>query len=134
MSQTENSPENAGPIPRRLTEMEPNKVTAGAVIAGMEALRELSQMRPISSIAIPFHLAFDDLQRITDAVVKGFNGAKDKAAVLETEVELPFQPFEIEKFTGDALTPASFALLKGWVLTRGESKVKLPVFPDQTAH
>lgn len=127
------TPEAAGPVPMRLKDMDPNTISAGKLIDAMGALQELSLMRPASGISIQVFLAFDDLQRLYDASMKGLNKAKDKLAVLETELELPFQPFEIEKFTGDSLSPAGFTKLKGWMVTRGASKVKLPVFPDETA-
>lgn len=91
-------------------------------------MRELSLLKPVSAISIQVFLAYDDLQKIMDAIVKAFNAAEDKAAVMQAEVELPFQPFPIEQFSGEGLSTAGFVKLKGWLVTRRPSETKLPTF------
>ena len=129
MSDTENMADGPRPLVK-------NVVTCGLLLTSMDDLRQLSLMKPAGDISVSVFLAFDDLQSIMDAVTKAFNAADDKAMILATEVELPFMPFPIEKFFGGELSTAAFTKLKGWFLTRGPSKVKLPDFPapNGTAH
>lgn len=124
-------PQNeSGPVPMRLKTMEPNKVTAGQILASLEEIRELSRLKPNAAIALHVYLGFDDLQAIINAITKAFNSAagEEKGVVMETAVELPFQPFPIEQFSGGDLSASAFLKLKGWLLTRTPSQVKLPEF------
>ncbi len=124
----------AGPVSMRLkTEAQPNIITVGALLASMVEMRELSLLKPHAPIAVRVFLAFDDLQSVMNAAIKAFNAADDKKPILDTEVELPFQPFPIEQFSGGDLSPSAFMKLKGWLLTRGPSAVRLPTFGEAEA-